>query len=110
MDHGMGAQAGSGGADGAVAQAAVAYLRASCPGLPGMFVVLAATAERPRVGSGAGSEHGGRLSGEILTTRLRMRLRMRLPGWIADVTEAMHRRDCSGGSHNYSNPGKVLEG
>ena len=31
------------GADGAVAQAAVAYLRASCPGLPGMFVVLAAT-------------------------------------------------------------------
>ena len=31
------------GADGAVAQAAVSYLRASCPGLPGMFVVLAAT-------------------------------------------------------------------
>ena len=31
------------GADGAVAQAAVAYLRASCPGLPGMFIVLAAT-------------------------------------------------------------------
>ena len=31
------------GANGAVAQAAVAYLRASCPGLPGMFVVLAAT-------------------------------------------------------------------
>lgn len=71
---------------------------------------VAATAERPRVGSGAGSEHGGRLSGEILTTRLRMRLRMRLPGWIVDVTEAMHRRDCPGGSHNYSNPGKVLEG
>ena len=31
------------GAHGPVAQAAVAYLRASCPGLPGMFVVLAAT-------------------------------------------------------------------
>ena len=31
------------GAHGPVAQAAIAYLRASCPGLPGMFVVLAAT-------------------------------------------------------------------
>ena len=31
------------GAHGPVAQAAVAYLRASSPGLPGMFVVLAAT-------------------------------------------------------------------
>ena len=31
------------GADGAVADAAVAYLRASCPGLPGMLVVFAAT-------------------------------------------------------------------
>ena len=31
------------GAHGPVARAAVAYLRASCPGLPGMFVVLAAT-------------------------------------------------------------------
>ena len=29
---------------------------------------------------------------------------------VVDVTEAMHRRDCPGGSHNYSNPGKVLEG
>lgn len=31
------------GAHGPVAQAAIAYLRTSCPGLPGMFVVLAAT-------------------------------------------------------------------
>ena len=31
------------GAHGPVAQAAVAYLHTSCPGLPGMFVVLAAT-------------------------------------------------------------------
>ena len=31
------------GAHGPVAQTAIAYLRASCPGLPGMFVVLAAT-------------------------------------------------------------------
>ena len=31
------------GAHGPAAQAAIAYLRASCPGLPGMFVVLAAT-------------------------------------------------------------------
>ena len=31
------------GAHGLVARAAVAYLHASCPGLPGMFVVLAAT-------------------------------------------------------------------
>ena len=31
------------GAHGPVAQAAIAYLRASCPGLPDMFVVLAAT-------------------------------------------------------------------
>ena len=36
---------------------------------------VAATAERSRVGPGAGSEHGGRLAGEVLTARLRMRLR-----------------------------------
>ena len=40
---------------------------------------------------------GGRLLGEVLTTRLRMRLRMRSQGWIVDVTEDKDRPGFSWG-------------
>lgn len=71
---------------------------------------VAATAERSRVGAGC------RLRARRETVRggphgqVEDEVEVRSRRWGLGVTEATDRRDCPGGSHNYSSSRKVLEG
>ena len=71
---------------------------------------VAATAERSGVGAGCRLRARRKTAREGPHGQVEDEVEVRSQRWILGVTEATDRRDCPGGSHNYSSPRKVLEG